>query len=183
MALSQAEIERENTYQLLRREHFRRAATRVAEAFAQHTGVERVALFGSVAKPPWKEIPRFRRFQRFRVAIWHECKDVDLAVWLNDLSGLKQLQKARARALNDLLRDENIGVAHHQVELFILEPGTDRYLGRLCSFGKCPKVKIDCLVPGCGKEPFLQQDRDFEFYADALHEAVVLYDRNELSAS
>jgi hypothetical protein len=179
MALSQAEIESQNTYLLLRREQFRQAASWVADAFAQHPAVERVALFGSVPKPPWKEIPRFHRFRRAGVAVWHECKDVDLAVWVNDLSGLHQLRKTRAQALNDLLHHENIGVAHHQVEVFLLEPGTDRYLGRLCTFGKCPKGKRDCLVPGCGDDSFLQQIEDFVFYEDALDEAIVLYDRNE----
>lgn len=178
MTLTQEEIDAQNTYLLLRREQFRRAATCVAEGFAAHPAVERVALFGSVAKPPWKEVPRFRPFQRAGVALWHACNDVDLAVWLSDLRGLKPLQKIRVRALNDLLQRENIGVAHHQVEVFLLEPGTDRYLGRLCTFGTCPKGKRACLVPGCGDVSFLQQHEDFAFYADALHGAVVLYDRN-----
>lgn len=182
MSLTQKEIKEQNAYLLLCREQFRRAATCVAEAFATHPAVERVALFGSVAKPPWKEVPRFRRFGQAGVAVWHECNDVDLAVWMNDLHGLKQLQKMRARALSDLLHNENIGVAHYQVEVFILEPGRDRYLGRLGTFSTCPKGKIDCLVPGCGDALFLRQHEDFVFYPDALDGAVVLYDQNEPSA-
>lgn len=183
MSLTQQEIEEQNAYLLRRREQFRRAATCVAEAFAGHAAVERVALFGSVAKPPWKEVPRFRRFRQARVAVWHECSDVDLAVWVNDLGCLKQLQKARARALNDLLHREQIGVAHHQVEVFVVAPGTDRYLGRLCNFSTCPKGKVDCLVPGCGEALFLRQHEDFVFYDDALEGAVVLYDRHTPSGA
>ena len=33
--------------------------------------------------------------------------------------------------------------------MFILKPGTDRYLGRLCDFNACPKGKAECRVPGC----------------------------------
>ena len=86
------------------------------------------------------------------------------------------------RALNDLLRDMDIGVAHHQVEVFIFEPGTDRYLGRLCCFGQCPKGKPECEVPGCGATALLRQHRGFAFRPDALQpgRAVALYDRNEL---
>ena len=45
-------------------------------------------------------------------------------------------------------------VASHQLDVFLIEPGSDRYLGRLCSFSACPKGKRDCLVPGCGAIPF-----------------------------
>ena len=41
---------------------------------------------------------------------------------------------------------------YRQHNVFVLEPGTDRYLGRLCIFGDCPKGKRECLVPGCGEK-------------------------------
>jgi hypothetical protein len=47
-----------------------------------------------------------------------------------------------------------ISVVDHQMDVFLFEPGTDRYLGRLCSFNQRPKEKRDCLVPGCGAVPF-----------------------------
>jgi predicted nucleotidyltransferase len=183
MRLTQDEIEHQNACLLLRREQLRRAAVLVSEAFAEEPGVERVALFGSVAKPPWKEVPRFRAYRRARVEVWHECKDVDLAVWLrpfdDDPRLLARLRRTLVRTLGDLLRDERIGVANHQVEVFLLEPGTDRYLGRLCYFSACPKKqKRDCLVPGCGAVAFLQQHDGFRFFDDALDGAIVLYDRD-----
>ncbi|MCY3755431.1 MAG: hypothetical protein OXG99_15255 [Alphaproteobacteria bacterium] len=72
-----------------------------------------------------------------------------------------------------------IGVAAHQVDVFILEPGTDRYLGRLCAFNACPKGKRECLVSGCGDMPFLRQHDEFEWWADTLAPggAVRLFDR------
>ena len=49
-----------------------------------------------------------------------------------------------------------------------MEPGTNRFLGNLCSYAKCPKGKPDCRVEGCGKTPHLKQHDDFNLYDDAL---------------
>ncbi|MGH9389166.1 MAG: hypothetical protein ACRD1Z_06070 [Vicinamibacteria bacterium] len=64
---------------------------------------------------------------------------MDIAVWLDDLGDLDRLRKIVGRALTELFHDTGIGVAHHQVEVFLMEPGTNRYLGRLCGFNRCPK--------------------------------------------
>ncbi len=173
------EIAEQNEMMLRRQRQFRLAAERVAAALADVAEVQKVVLFGSVAVPLRKEVPRFRRFRRARVAIWHECKDVDLAVWVSSLDRLKEIQLARGRALNKLFALTEIGVAHHQVEIFLMEPGTNRYLGRLCIFGVCPKGKPDCRVAGCGSSPFLQQHADFRWRASALAPAdtLTLFDR------
>lgn len=163
------QIREANRAMLAGQARFRQAADAVAAAFARAPSVERVVLFGSVAVPLEKEVPRFREFRRARIPIYHECKDVDLAVWLGDLGQLEALRKAASRALNDLLRERDIGVAHHQVDTFIIEPGTGRYLGRLCHFATCPKPgKAECRVPGCGASPFLRQHEEFVFDAKAL---------------
>src|SRR5207247_2013948 len=73
--------------------------------------------------------------------------------------------------LNALLNEAGIGVAHHQVDVFLFEPGSDRYLGRLCHFGTCPKGKPECRVPGCGAAPFLRQHEDFVFDPRSLEPA------------
>jgi hypothetical protein len=73
---------------------------------------------------------------------------------------------------------QNIGIAHHQVDVFLLEPRTDRYLGRLCIFGQCPKGKKECRVEGCGKTPFLQRHDEFTFdWSAASQGSIVLYER------
>lgn len=74
-----------------------------------------------------------------------------MAVWVSDLSCLKAIQKARSQALNNLLAEKQIGVAHHQVDIFVMEPKTNRYLGRLCIFGSCPKGEDKCRISGCGE--------------------------------
>jgi len=54
------EIQEEDRMLLRRQEDFRAAAAYVAVAFARLPVVERVVLFGSVAQPLRREIPRFR---------------------------------------------------------------------------------------------------------------------------
>jgi hypothetical protein len=162
-----------------RQREFRLAAEYVARAFAEFAEVQKVILFGSVAVPLKTEVPRFREYRRAGIAIAHECKDVDLAVWLTDLGNLRALGKARSRAVNQLMAETGLGVAHHQVDVFVMEPGTDRYLGRLCTFGECPKGKRECMVPGCGEKLFLQQHEKFTLRGDALgaDRIVVLFER------
>lgn len=154
---TQRDIEEENERMLARQRQFRLAAEYVAAAFSQIRAVQKVILFGSVAKPLCKEVPRFQQFRKYRVELYHECGDVDLAVWMTDLDKLKELQRVRGRALNRLNTEHDLGVAHHQVDVHILGPDSHRYLGRLCNFAVCPKGKRECLVPGCGSSPFLQQ--------------------------
>ncbi len=170
----------EGDRQMLRRQaQFRLAADAVTAALAELPEVAAVALIGSVARPLWREVPRFAPFRSQRIEIWHECKDVDVAVWLDRLDGLKALQRARSHALQRLLKERNIGVAHHQADIFVIQPGANEYLGRLCTYGQCPKGARDCAVPGCGREPFLAQLEEFTFRPDALDEDRImrLYER------
>jgi len=174
------EIAAENQAMLRRQSDFRTAAEQVARALSQFEEVQKIVLFGSVALPLEKEVPRFRRFRRTGIAVRHECSDVDLAVWVTRLDNLTDLRKARSRALNQLLAEKNIGVAHHQAEIFVMEPATDRYLGRLCCFNQCPKAgKAECLVPGCGEHLFLKRIPSFRLRHEALHpeRTVVLFAR------
>jgi len=159
-------IEEQEWYARLKHENFRRAA--VATAFASLPEVGAICLFGSVARPLETWVTR-RGWE-----VLHNCKDVDLAVWVDHTDNLESLKKARIRALATLLADHSIGVAHHQVDVFLLEPGSNRYLGRLCGFGTCPKGKRECRVEGCGRSRLLKQHEDFVFYADALDEDKVV---------
>lgn len=175
------EIAAENEAMLRRQSQFRTAAEYVAQALSQFEEVQKIVLFGSVAMPLATEVPRFQRFHRAGIALLHECSDVDLAVWVARLDNLTALRRARSRALNQLLAEKNIGVAHHQAEVFVMEPDTDRYLGRLCCFNQCPKEgKADCLVPGCGEHPFLKRIPSFQMRPKALHpeRTVVLFVRD-----
>lgn len=166
--LSAAGIAEQNDLLLRRYRQFRCAADAVATAWQEHQDVAAVALIGSVAMAPWKEVPRFSPYRQKAIELWHECKDVDLALWLTDLSDLNGLRRAKDKALQLLLEEDGIGVASHQLDVFLVEPGTDRYLGRLCRFNRCPKAKQECLVPGCGEIKFLQQQADFRWRPETL---------------
>lgn len=177
---TQKDIEEQNEYLLRLQGNLRKAGERAARELAAFPEVEKIALFGSVARPLEKEIPRFREYRQAGIAVYHECKDVDLAVWTRDLSRVREMGKARTKAVNDLHREERIGVAHHRVDIFLIEPGTDRYLGRVCNFNQCPKARKDeCQVPGCGETPFVRQHEDFTFDSDALlsDRCILLFDR------
>jgi hypothetical protein len=65
--------------------------------------------------------------------------------------------------------------------VFLFEPQSDRYLGRLCSFSHCPNGKPACLVPGCGAVPFNRRFADFSPHADLLAPAAhaMLYERGK----
>ena len=178
---TEKDIRQRNQYLRRRQQEFRKAAEVMARELGSLPQVEKVVLFGSVAMPLQKEVPRFREYRRSRIAVWHECRDVDMAIWVSDLDNLKSLQRARNRVLNELLEAEDIGIAHHQVEMFLMEPNSDRYLGRLCTFAKCPKKgHRDCSVAGCGQKRFLAQHEGFVFHPESLapEKSVVLFDRN-----
>jgi predicted nucleotidyltransferase len=177
--VSRAGIAKQNGMLLRRQHEFRIAADAVAEAWRDRPEVETVVLFGSVAVPLWKEVPRFPEYRRKGIAVWHECKDVDLAVWLSRTDQLNGLRKAKARALSRLFDETDIGVASHQMDVFVIEPGSDRYLGRLCDFARCPNTKRECMIEGCGATGHLQQHEGFVLSPDALAEGrtIPLFDR------
>jgi len=144
-------------YTLKRYEAFEAAADYVAGALVSHPAVIRVALFGSVASEPRRESDRRRR------RLVHEPpKDVDLAVWLDRVGGLDDLRRLSAQALQRLWHEKEFGVAHHQVDIFLLD-AKGKYVGRLCRFNQCPKHKPECRAARCGDVPFLQQHDDFAF--------------------
>jgi len=139
-----------------------------------------VAAFGAVAQPLEMEVPRFREFRRHRIEVLHECADLDLAVWTANLSGLRELKRAMSRGLSLVQDTPWGGVAHHQVDVHIFDAGSGAYRGRLCTFGQCPKPrKMQCLVSGCGEQPFLQQFEKYRFNSAQFEgePKVTLFDR------
>ena len=145
---------------------FRAAADIVTAALMTFPEIAAIGLTGSTAKPLWKEVPRFREFKRAGVKVWHECGDVDLAVWLDARDHLREMRLAKDRALRLAFEaGTSSGVANHQIDIFLFDPGSDRYLGRLCWFNACPKGKPECHVPGCGDVAFNRIHEDF--YPDA----------------
>ncbi len=174
-----AAIAKEEQWLLERQRVFRVVADRLTAALARCNDIEAIALIGSVARPLRREVPRFAPYKQLRLPIAHECKDVDLAVWVSRVDRLDELRRARGRVINEIIAERGHGPAVHEIEVFLLEPITDRYLGRLCYFRQCPAGKRDCLAVGCGQHQFLKQHDDFSFWPEAIAEgaAVRLYDR------
>lgn len=171
--MRRSEIDEQNRYLLRQQRHFRIAADIVTDAWMRFAEVVAVAVIGSVAKPLWKELPRFSEFRRARIEVWHECKDLDMALWVDSQHRLGALRKATYAALRNAYESgAGMSVAGNQVDVFLFEPETDRYLGRLCKYTQCPKGKRDCLVPGCGTIPFNKRIADFEPDAGLLAPAV-----------
>ena len=178
--MRRAKIEEENNRMVRRQREFRLAADVVTKCWAVFPEVEAIAVIGSVSKSLWKEIPRFREFRAKRIEIWHEFGDLDLALWIDSQHRLGELRRARDRALREAYQGGvGMSVANHQVDVFLFEPQSNRYLGRLCSFSQCPKGKPDCFVSGCGATPFNKRIADFVPHADLLASAdeALLYRR------
>jgi len=172
----------ESEGQMLRRQRlFRWAAEAIAVAASELPEVEKVAAFGAVSQPLKPDVPRFRQFRRNRIPILHECADLDFAVWMTRLDRLNGLRKALIGGLAVTNDTPYGGVAHHQVDVHVFDSAGGDYRGRLCIFRTCPKPgKLECRVPGCGAEPFLQQFAEYHFNPArfAAEPKVVLFDRS-----
>ncbi len=180
-APSETQIERINTENLKRHANFRTAADYVSRGLATIRAVRKIALFGSVAVPPYREKLPVGRFTDRDIEVYHPCADIDIAVWIDETGSIDELRTARLRALALLLQEKGIGVAHHQVDIFLLDDGTGDYLGRLCIFGRCPAGKYVCGVEGCGKTPFIRIHDGFIFKSMVFDksEALCLYEHSE----
>lgn len=178
--MRQSKIKEQNEALLRLQREFRMAADVVTAAFMDFAEVCSVAVIGSVAQKLWKEVPRFSDFRRARIEVWHECSDLDLAVWLDSQDRLDQLRRALARSLTAAFHaGMGVSMPANRVDVFLFEPGSDRYLGRLCRYSTCPKGKLDCRVPGCGTIPFNKVVEGFRPHADIVATAgdTMLYER------
>ncbi len=175
-----AEIEEERRALLERQRRFVLAAKWVAQELSRLPQVKRIVLFGSVANPLVEEVPRFRRFRRWRIPLPHECNDVDLAVWLTDLSGLREIQKVTNRALDALAKAKGFHIAPHQVDVFLYAAIDGMYAGRLCQYASCPKEKPECSHTNCGRIAHLKHIEGFAMRSGALspERSVVLFDND-----
>src|SRR5699024_4694276 len=127
-AMRQSEIDAQNAYQLRRQCDYRWSADVVVDAWMSFEEVEAVAVIGSVAQALWMEGPRFREFRRARIEVWHECMDLDLALWLSRWDRLGELRRARDVTLRRAYESgAGPSVASHQVDVFLIEAESDRY--------------------------------------------------------
>jgi len=177
---SYGEIHEVDQAMLRRQSDFRKAASSLAETLGAMDEVVSIQLFGSVALPLWKEVPRFHRFRDRRIKVYHECENIDLAIRVTRAGRAAEMRKACSRIVSDLAdREIYLSIAHHLFSLHLIDDSTGRYLGMVCHFNKCPKHKEPCRVPGCGVTPFVRVLPWFRFKPDRLnqHNSLVLFER------
>lgn len=156
------------------------AATVLAERLAEFPEIHRIALFGSVAKPPFMEPHPYSRQLRNRgVEIFHTPKDVDLAVWISSLDNLRAIRKAMGMTLSPLVNEVD-GLCGNHIELFLFDPKTSAYLGRACHYKDCPRHGVECMAQGCGQPKHLKQMDGFELHPEAVLRvnSQLLFERN-----
>ncbi len=178
--VSYGEIHDQDRAMLLRQGQFRMAAKLLAGNLAEMAEVRKVVLFGSTALPLWKEVPRFSRLKHRRIKVYHECNNIDLAVWVTSPAGASHMRKAASSTVNDLVASGiHFNLAHHHFSIHLVDHASNRYLGMVCHYSQCPKHKPECQVPGCGADKFVQILPWFKFKPERLnsHNSLVLFER------
>lgn len=75
-------------------------------------------MIGSAAMALWKEV-RFTTFRRQGIEVWHECGDLDLALWIDSQERLRELRRAADQALRAACEARaGISVASSQLDVF-----------------------------------------------------------------
>jgi len=152
--MRRADVEEQDQNLLRQQRQFRMAADVVTDALRAFAEVRSVAVIGSVAQKLWKEVPRFSEFRRERIEVWHECKDLDLAVWVDSQDGLGAMRRALAQSLNDAFQAGlGVSITAHQVDVFLFEPGSDRYLGRLATIISAQRASATVSFPAAARFP------------------------------
>jgi len=148
---------------LCRYQGFIYAATKLAERLSEFPEVERIVLFGSLAKPPFREPHRYKK----RVWAFHEPKDIDIAVWLSSLGNLKAMRRTLATLVPSVIKKAS-DICEGAMELFVFDSRSSKYLGRVCHYKQCPYNDSSCNIEGCGKPSHLKIESGFTLRPDAV---------------
>jgi hypothetical protein len=159
--------------QLERQRDFRVAAGAVAAALFEFDEVEAIALFGSLARPLSREVPRFQRYHQLGIEILHECKAVVLAVWLTRTDRLRDLSRAGNRAVTTIPAT-GIGVASRH---FLVRSRPQSLFRSALLFRTMPERKAGLPRRRMRRDPIPVTAREFCPAADALSAAVNLFNR------
>lgn len=155
--VSLGEIAKEDKRMLRRQADFRKAAGLLTQRLAEMPEVCEVRLFGSVALPLWKEVSCHSRLRRRGISVYHQCNNIDMAVWVTSPEGANRMRKTCSQVVQELNeREIHLSIAHHTFCLHLVDASEHRYLGMVCHYSQCPKHKPACAVPGCGAHKFVQ---------------------------
>ena len=148
---------------LKRYKDFCYAAVEMAKHLTDFPEVEKIALFGSLAKPPYRKRLPIRK----RIWTFHNPRDIDLAVWLSSLENLGDMRKALVALVKDITQKVP-GLCEGSIELFVFDSKSSKYLGRVCHYRECPRQGMECMTKGCGKPKHLKKMADFKLVPDAV---------------
>jgi len=161
----------ENKRSLMKYKGYVYAATELAKRLTEFSEVQRITLFGSLAKPPYKEPHPYSKSLREKgVTVFHQPHDIDLAVWLSSLENIRSMRQTCNTVANEVMKKAP-GLSCNAIELFVFDAQSNQYLGRICYFSHCPKGHNDCCNKGCGHTKYLKTLDDFTFHPDALSKA------------
>jgi cupin 2 domain-containing protein len=174
--------DKEDKNALKRHQSFIAVVLELTERLIKHSEVERIALFGSLARPPALEPhPYSKRLRDRGVHIFHSPKDIDLAIWLSSLGNLGAIRKTMTKTISDMA-EQTPGLCDGSVELFVFNHQSGKYLGRVCHFSKCPKEHNDCFIQGCGTPKHLKTMKDFVLHPEAVSRfnSEILFERRPM---
>lgn len=167
--VSVGEIQDQDASLLRRQENFRKAARCVTSHLAKQPEITKIVLFGSTAIPLWKEVPSFFRFRHKRIKLFHECANIDLAIWVTSPAFAPALRRIIGQTVNELVEKKiHLSAAPHDFCLHLVKAQTKAYLGMVCHYNRCPKRKPACEVPGCGENAFVRILPGFHFKPNRL---------------
>jgi cupin 2 domain-containing protein len=137
-------------------------ATKLAKRLIEFPEVERIVLFGSLAKPPFR-----RRYKYKSRMCFHYPNDIDLALWLSSLDNLGAMRRVLATLVPSVFK-KTPGICEGAMELFVFDSHSSKYLGRVCHSKQCPRNDLECMCEWCGKPPHLKIEHDFVLHPDAI---------------
>jgi cupin 2 domain-containing protein len=135
----------------------------MAKRLTDFPEVEKIALFGSLAKPPYRKwLPTRKRIWTF-----HQPSDIDLAIWLSSLEQLAAMRQTLAKLVGEIAQKVP-GLCNDRIELFVFDSKSSKFLGWVCHYHQCPRQGMECMVEGCGKPKHLKQMGGFKLTPDAV---------------
>ena len=160
-ALSPTGIARQDDGLLRRYRDFRRAADALAAAWRSHPEEAAVTLIGSV-----------RRSLGRKCRALHPIGERGSRCGTNARTSISRYGSRTRATLTAFAgptpkpyawcgTKKPSGVASHEVDAFVLEPGTDRYLGRLCDFNYVPRARPSVWCRAVGSRSFCAGTRTF----------------------
>ena len=138
----------------------------LAERLGTFQEVTKIAVFGTLAQPPYRE-PHPKKEGIFSL---HIPENIDFAIWTSSLENLESFRRIRSTLLPKIC-DKRIKVAVIPIEMHLFSAQTSEYLGCVCHHRHCPHKTRPCQQsPACGVPQYLKISPDFISIAEFIYE-------------